>query len=238
MATAVAGSSRLHELEQRFAALEPQLDDSPVKESLSILHALVGEALRTRPSSEVPRAADLTAVRDLFRSAPPMQGERVSAGLPEGALAPDFILPDADGRGVTLSELRGRTVVLVFYPLDWSPGCSQQLELYQQESAEFESRGATVLGISADSIYSHGAWAAVRGISFPLLSDFAPRGEVARRYRVWRDADSFSERAVYVIDREGVIRYAHVSPYLHHLPDLDQLLDAVDRVQWKEEANA
>jgi peroxiredoxin len=236
MVTAGAGvSSRLHDLEQRFAALEPQLEESPVKESLSVLHALVGEAFRTAaPRAAVP-SADPAEVRELFRTAPPMQGERMSPGLPEGSEAPDFTLPDAGGRPVTLSELRGGPVVLVFYPLDWSPGCSQQLELYEQESAEFDSRGATLLGISADSIYSHGAWAAVRGISFPLLSDFSPRGEVARRYGVWRDADGFSERALYVIDADGIIRYAHVSPYLHHLPDLDELLDALERVRTKKE---
>jgi peroxiredoxin len=128
--------------------------------------------------------------------------------------------------------------VLVFYPLDWSPGCSRQLELYQQELDEFTGRGVQLVGISVDSIYSHGAWAAVRGISFPLLSDFAPKGEVARRYRVWRTPDGFSERALYLLDADGVIRYAHVSPYLHHLPDFDELLRAMDGVTSREEARA
>ena len=118
--------------------------------------------------------------------------------------------------------------MLVFYPLDWSPGCSQQLDLYQQELDEFSARGAQVLGISVDSIYSHGAWAAVRGVSIPLLSDFHPKGEVARRYRVWREDDGFTERALYVIDSEGRISYSHISPYLHHIPDIYELLDAVD----------
>jgi peroxiredoxin len=119
--------------------------------------------------------------------------------------------------------------VLVFYPLDWSPGCSQQLDLYQQEIAEFDRRGAQVVGISVDSIYSHGAWAAVRGLSFPLLADFHPKGSVAASYGVWRETDGFSERALYVLDAEGRIVYAHVSPYLHHIPDIYALLDAVDK---------
>jgi peroxiredoxin len=131
---------------------------------------------------------------------------------------------------VSLSEFRGRPVVLVFYPLDWSPGCSRQLELYQQELTEFERRGAALVGISVDSLYSHGAWAAVRGLTFPLLSDFQPRGEVARRYGVWRESDGFSDRALYVLDREGVIRWAHVSPRVDHLPDIYELFDALDEV--------
>ncbi|WP_293781073.1 redoxin domain-containing protein [uncultured Aeromicrobium sp.] len=169
-------------------------------------------------------------VRELYRTAPPMEGERVATGLPVGTKAPDFTLPDKDGTPVSLEALRGRPVALVFYPLDWSPGCSVQLELYQQEYEEFADRGVELLGISVDSIYSHGAWAAVRGISYPLLSDFHPRGEVARKYRVWRDGDGFSERAIYLIDAEGIIRWVHVSPQLHHLPHFDDLVAALDLV--------
>ena len=169
-------------------------------------------------------------VRDLHRSAPPMTGARVAGGLPVGTPAPGFELPQSDGTTVSLSDYRGRPVALVFYPLDWSPGCSVQLELYEQEYDEFARRGFAVLGISVDSIYSHGAWAAVRGIRFPLLSDSNPHGEVARRYRVWREHDGFSERAVFLIDPAGVIRWAHVSPELHHLPDFDELTSALDAV--------
>lgn len=167
-------------------------------------------------------------VRDLHLSAPPMDGERVVPGLPVGTVAPDFELPDASGNRVRLSQFRGEPVALVFYPLDWSPGCSVQLELYQQEIDQFSSRGIRLLAVSVDSIYSHGAWAEVRGIRYPLLSDFQPRGEVARRYGVWRDEDGFSERAVYLIDREGVVRWAHVSPRLKELPDFDALVAALE----------
>jgi peroxiredoxin len=166
-----------------------------------------------------------------------MQGAQVAPGLAPGSVAPDFALRDATGREVRLADFRGQPVVLVFYPLDWSPGCSQQLDLYTQEVAEFQARGAALLAVSVDSIYSHGAWAAVRGIPFPLLSDFAPRGEVARRYAVWRETDGHSERAVFVIDGEGVIRAAFVSPYLHHLPDLDELLRALDAAATREEVS-
>jgi peroxiredoxin len=119
-------------------------------------------------------------------------------------------------------------VVLVFYPLDWSPGCSQQLDLYQSELEEFERRGAQILAVSVDSIYSHGAWAAVRELDFPLLADFHPKGDVARTYGVFRDSDGFSERALYVIDADGIIRYAHVAPWLHHVPDIYELVAALD----------
>lgn len=182
-------------------------------------------------AAAVPEAADdLAAVRDLYRNAPPMDGPRVANGLKPGTPAPDFALPAADGTTVRLSELRGSPVALVFYPLDWSPGCSVQLELYQQEYEEFASRGVRLLGISVDSIYSHGAWAAVRGIRYPLLSDFQPRGRTARAYDVWRDGDGHSERAVYVIDADGVIRWVHVSERLKELPDLDELVAALDLV--------
>lgn len=230
-----AAPTRLQQLEERFAELGDQLDDSPVTEALSVLHAIVQEVSRQIPPSSAPLNAGQTGttlqdVADLYLSAPTMSGAAESTGLPVGTTAPEFTLPDANGQPVSLSDFRGRPVVLVFYPLDWSPGCSRQLELYQQELAEFEARGAAVIGVSVDSIYSHGAWAAVRGITFPLLSDFHPKGDVARRYGVWRDSDGFSDRALYVIDADGVIRYADVSPRVEHLPDIYELFAALDQV--------
>ena len=116
------------------------------------------------------------------------------------------------GKRVRLSDYAGQPVVLVFYPLDWSPACSDQLSLYQSELDTFGRLHTALLAISVDSLYSHGAWAAVRGITFPLLSDFQPHGEVARRYQVYRPGNGFSERALYVIDPAGVIHYRHVAP--------------------------
>jgi len=221
---------KLHELEQEFAALADEIPESPEKRALSLLHGIVMEVRR---DLERERSADeggltLRDVADLWQSAPAMEGQAVNTPLAPGTVAPDFALPDASGRLVRLSDFRGQPVVLVFYPLDWSPGCSRQLDLYQQELDEFRKRNAQILAVSVDSIYSHGAWAAVRGLEFPLLSDFHPKGEVAKRYSAWREQDGFSERALYVIDPEGVIRYSHVSPYLHHVPDLDELLEAID----------
>jgi peroxiredoxin len=219
----------LHELEQQFARLAPDIPDGPHKQALSVLHGITTEIWRTVQHDRMPTGdGSVRDIADLWRTAPPMEGAALTRGLPVGDAAPDFTLPDATGTPVRLSHLRGHPVVLVFYPLDWSPGCSQQLDLYQQELGEFRARDAHLLAISPDSVYSHGAWAAVRGLTVPLLSDFQPKGEVARSYRVWRESDGFSDRAVYVIDPAGRIAYAHVSPYLHHIPDLDELLAAVD----------
>ena len=236
MTSAADGTSfprRLHELEQQFQALESEIPDSPQKKAIALLHAIIQEVWRSSQRGGSPlleRGLTLQDIADLYRTAPAMEGAALNQPLPVGAPAPDFELPDTSGERLRLSDFRGRPVVLVFYPLDWSPGCSQQLDLYQQELDEFARRNAQLLAVSVDSVYSHGAWAAVRGIEFPLLADFHPKGEVARRYGVWREADGFSERALYIIDAEGVIRWAHVSPYLHHIPDIYELFEALDRL--------
>jgi len=229
MTTSVGFPRALHELEERFAGLAPQIPDGPEKQAISVLHGIVMEVWRSLERDRIPQDGLVVQdIADLWKTAPPMEGAALNDGLPVGAEAPAFALPDASGELVRLSDFQGRPVVLVFYPLDWSPGCSQQLDLYQQEMDAFTARGAQLLAVSVDSVYSHGAWAAVRGISFPLLADFAPKGEVARRYGVWREQDGFSERALYVVDPQGRIAYRHVSPYVHHIPDIYELLEAVD----------
>jgi|SRR5579875_622476 len=231
----------LHELENEFAGLADQIPEGPEKRALSVLHGIVMEVWRSLERDRSPlveRGLTVQDIAELWKGAPAMEGRAVAEGLPVGVQAPDFALPDSSGEPIRLSDFRGRPVVLVFYPLDWSPGCSQQLDLYQQELEEFERRGAQILAISVDSVYSHGAWAAVRGISFPLLADFHPKGEVIRRYGVWREADGFSERALYVIDPQGRIAWAHVSPHVHHIPDIYELLEAVDRVNAEASAAA
>ena len=172
----------------------------------------------------------LDYIANLYKQAPAMEGEAENTGLSVGIKAPDFTLPDANGKPVHLSDFRGRNVVLVFYPLDWSPACSDQLSLYQSELTEFERANAQLLCISVDSIYSHGAWAAVRGLTFPLLADFHPKGHVARLYGVMRDSTGFSERALYIIDAEGTIRYKHISPKLNHIPDIYELLNQLKKL--------
>jgi peroxiredoxin len=226
-------SNRLRELEAQFQSLENQIQDTPVKKALSVLHAIFQEGRRHQgpnqnSSSNGPTLQDIAA---LYQHAPKMEGPAKNKPLSTGTKAPEFKLPDSSGRIVSLSDFKGKRVLLVFYPLDWSPGCSQQLDLYQQELEEFKKRGVQIIGISVDSIYSHGAWAAVRGIEFPLLSDFHPRGEVARKYQVFRDEDGFTERALYLIDENGTIQYSYVSPFLHHVPDIYELYKKIDEVK-------
>lgn len=224
---------RLAELENRYLLLEKKLPDPGVREAVSVLHGMIQEALRRQRSPSTPPSAgfSLEDIRGLYKKAPGMQGPAECQGLSVGARAPDFSLPDAGGREIRLSNFRGKLVLLVFYPLDWSPGCSVQLDLYQSELAEFQKRGIQVLAISVDSVYSHGAWAAVRGIGFPLLADFRPKGTVAQEYRVLRSRDGFSERALYLIDGGGIIRYSHVSPYIHHVPDIEAIFSAADALK-------
>jgi peroxiredoxin len=228
-------NSRLEELEQKFSELESRMEDSPEKEAISILHAMIHENRRQAGNEAASEQKSLEYVANLYKTAPPMQGEAENEGLPPGAQAPDFSLPGANGNLVSLSDYRGRNVLLVFYPLDWSPGCSDQLSLYQSELEEIEGYNTQVIGISVDSIYSHGAWAEVRGITFPLLADFHPKGELARHYGVMRTKDGFSERALFLIDSEGTIRYRHVSPQLHMIPDIYELIDQLQRLEGRSE---
>jgi alkyl hydroperoxide reductase subunit AhpC len=105
------------------------------------------------------------------------------------------------------------------------------LSLYQSELPDFRQHDAQLLAISVDSLYSHGAWSTVHGITFPLVADFHPKGEVARRYDVFRDANGFSERALFVVDGDVIIRYCHVSPELHRIPDIYELFEQLDKLR-------
>lgn len=228
---------RLHEMEEQFQSLEPQIQDPAIKQAISILHGMIQEGWRytsnTNPSSlnqVMGSGTTLQDIADLYRKAPKMEAPAVSVPLEVGTPAPEFMLPDVGGRMVGLKDFRGRRVLLAFYPLDWSPGCSQQLDLYQHELVEFGKRGVEVIGISVDSIYSHGAWAAVRGIDFPLLADFSPKGDVAKKYQVFRNEDGFTERALYLIDEDGIIVYSYISPFLHHVPDIYETYQAIDKL--------
>ncbi len=231
-----SSEQRLQDLESRFMELDGKLKDSPEKEAISVLHAMFQETLRnvtpgTDNSQHHSNGKSLEEIVNLYKHAPDMKGDAENGGLEVGIRAPDFSLPDASKRTVRLSDYRGKNVILCFYPLDWSPACSDQLSLYQSELDEMRKYDAQVIAVSVDSIYSHGAWAAVRGITFPLLSDFHPKGEVARRYNVWRETDGFTERAVYVIERDGVIRYCTISPELHHIPSIYELFDQLQSLQ-------
>jgi peroxiredoxin len=150
-----------------------------------------------------------------------------AAPLPPGTAAPDFSLPATPDQKLTLAELRGRPVILVFYPEDWSPVCSDQLALYQQLLPEFQRFNAELVGISVDGVWSHLAFAGDRNLHFPLLADFEPKGAVARTYQVYRAKDGTSERALYVIDADGIIRWSYVSPVGVN-PGADGILRALE----------
>jgi peroxiredoxin len=113
---------------------------------------------------------------------------------------------------VSLAELRGQPVILAFYPEDWSPVCSDQMALYQEVLPEFRKFNAELIGISVDSVWCHLAFAKDRNLHFPLLSDFEPKGAVARSYHVYRTKEGTSERALFVIDADGIVRWSYISP--------------------------
>jgi peroxiredoxin len=132
--------------------------------------------------------------------------------LQPGTRAPDFALPSTSTRPVGPADFRGKPLILVFYPADWSPVCTDQLALYQELMPEFERLGANLLGISVDGRWSHQAFAKDRHLRFPLLADFEPKGDVSRAYGVYRAQDGTSERALFVVDPEGVVSWSYVSP--------------------------
>jgi len=144
-------------------------------------------------------------------------------------MAPDFTLPSSPQQRLRLSDLRGRPVILAFYPADWSPVCGDQMALYNETRHEFDSFGAQMLGISVDGVWCHAAFARDRKLHFPLLADFEPKGEVARRYGVWRAGDGTSERALFVIDGDGVIRWSYLSP-VDVNPGADGILEALEQL--------
>src|SRR5215216_7377809 len=147
--------------------------------------------------------------------------------LPAGTPAPDFTLHSTPDQSVRLSEFRGRPVVLAFYPADWSPVCGDQMALYNEVLPEFQRLGAELLGLSVDGIWCHLAFAHDRKLRFPLLSDFEPKGEIAKTYGAYRAQDGTSERALFVIDAEGVIAWSHLSP-VDVSPGADGVLTALE----------
>ena len=155
--------------------------------------------------------------------------------LPPGKEAPDFELSATPDQKVMLSEFRGQPVILAFYPEDWSPVCSDQLALYQAVLPEFRKFNAELMGISVDSVWSHLAFAKDRNLHFPLLSDFEPKGEVARTYQVYRAKEGTTERALFVIDADGIIRWSYVSPVGVN-PGADGILRALESLG-KEESS-
>jgi peroxiredoxin len=145
-----------------------------------------------------------------------------------GAKAPEFTLPDQDGKQVSLADFRGQMVVLVFYPADFSPVCTDQLSVYQEVLGEFDERGVRLVGISVDGAFCHRAFRSHLNLDIPLLADFHPKGEVARAYGVWSDEYGVAGRALVMVNGEGVVEWSYMSPPLE-VPGANLIFDALDQ---------
>jgi peroxiredoxin len=154
----------------------------------------------------------------------------MSPMLLPGTAAPDFALSDQSGTIVALADLRGQLAVLAFYPADWSPVCGDQMALYNEVLPMLTDLGAQMIGVSVDSRWCHGALAANRRLRFRLLADFEPKGAVARAFGAYPDQDGTSERALFVLDAEGVIRWSYLSP-VDINPGADGILEALESLQ-------
>ena len=161
-----------------------------------------------------------------------------ASALPPGTAAPDFKLHTTPDQMVALSEFRGAPVILAFYPADWSPVCGDQMALYNEVLPEFRRFNANIIGISVDGAWCHMAYAKTNKLHFPLMSDFEPKGEVARTYGVYRHGDGVCERALFVLDSDGIIRWSYVSP-IGINPGADGILNALEALPSSQErANA
>jgi peroxiredoxin len=154
--------------------------------------------------------------------------------IEEGVTAPDFNLPRTPDQKLSLRELRGRPVILAFYPADWSPVCGDELAIYNEILPDFASYHAQLIGISVDGAWCHAAFARETRLRFPLLADFEPKGEVASQYGVYRDEEGVSERALFVLDSDGRVFWRYVSPIAIN-PGAEGILDALERMQEKKE---
>jgi peroxiredoxin len=152
--------------------------------------------------------------------------------LSAGARAPEFSLQTTPDQSVSLSDFRGKLLFLFFYPADWSPVCGDQVVIYNELLSEFRRLGAEVCGVSVDGAWCHLAFAKDRKLRYPLLSDFEPKGAVARSYAVYRNKEGVSERALFLIDGEGVVRWSYVSP-IGVNPGADGILQALEDFRGK-----
>jgi peroxiredoxin len=159
-------------------------------------------------------------------------GRHEKSGAIVGRRAPEFRLPSDPRHRLSLRALRGTPVILAFYPADWSPVCGDQMALYNEILPEFDRYGARLLGLSVDGPWCHAAFAESRRLRFPLLADFEPKGAVAERYGVYRRKDGTSERALFVLDEEGIVRWRFVSP-LDVNPGANGILHALEGLRPK-----
>ncbi len=149
--------------------------------------------------------------------------------LSPGSKAPNFSLNTTPDQKVSLADFRGRPVVIAFYPADWSPVCTDQLSLYNQILSEFQKFNAEILAISVDGVWSHLAFAKDRNLHLPLLSDFEPKGRVSQSYGAYRPTTGECERALFVVDDKGIIRWSYLSPDGVN-PGADGILNALEKI--------
>jgi peroxiredoxin len=147
--------------------------------------------------------------------------------LQAGEQAPLFSLRATPDQRVSLADFAGKPVILAFYPADWSPVCGDQMALYNEILPEFRKHHAELLGISVDGAWCHAAFSSARKLHFPLLADYEPKGEVSRAYGAYREQDGHSERALFVIDGGGIIRWSYLSPVGVN-PGADGILQALE----------
>ena len=150
--------------------------------------------------------------------------------LAPGATAPDFTLPDQDGKSHTLSKLRGKNVVLVFYPLDWSPVCTDEHVCIVNGMKPFETLDAQVLGVSVDSAWSHNAYAEKMGIKYPLLADFHPKGAMSEKYGVYLPEKGITGRAIFIVDKTGKVAWAK-NYDIPVVPDINEVAAALENIK-------
>lgn len=157
------------------------------------------------------------------------------AALAAGTYAPPFNLNSTPDQKLSLDDFKGRRLILAFYPADWSPVCGDQMALYNEILPEFKRHNAELLGISVDGPWCHSAYHQYRNLHFPLLSDFEPKGDVARQYGVYRNGDGVTQRALFVIDETGKIAWSYVSPIAVN-PGADGILTALETLDTNKEA--
>ena len=148
--------------------------------------------------------------------------------LPIGIIAPDFELYSSPDQKISLAELRGKKVILAFYPADWSPVCGSQMNLYNEMEEYFTRYNAQLLGISVDSMWCHAAYGEQNGFYFPLLADFEPKGEVSRLYEAYDEKTGECRRVLYAINEDGVIIWNYLSP-ININPGADGILQALEK---------
>ena len=154
--------------------------------------------------------------------------------LKQGDKAPPFTLHSTPDQVVSLSDCIDKNVVLIFYPADRSPVCGDEIALFNEALPIFRKYNVQLLGISVDSVWSHNAFAKANKIHFPLLADFEPKGEVCKAYGVYREKEGSAERALFVIDRKGIIQYSYLSPTGMNL-SADGVLNRLEEMEKKSE---